>query len=501
MSLSGWREETSFRQYTTENLGMNAKEQNSGTRIDNRSHKVSRRALLGGVAAGVAFSVVPRHVLGGQGHTAPSDKISLGLIGLGGQGHVNLFNFLQMQDVQVTSVCDVNREGPGYISWDWMEGKERKLGGREPARRLVNKHYAEQRGQSTFRGCTAYADYRELLEREAVDAVMVATPDHTHAVIVMAALKKGKHVYCEKPLAYTVHEARALTEAARRAKVATQLGNQGQASEEARLTQEIILDGAIGAVREVHVNRGACFWDPPAWGGNRPPDQPPVPEGLDWDRWLGPAPVRPYHPAYHPWRWRDWWDFGTGPLGDMGCHILSTVFKALQLRHPDRVVAECAETGPEVYPRRFRVTYAFPARDGMPPLTLVWHDEGYDPPRPEGLEPGRPLTSPIYVGDEGTMMDYLLIPESRRKAYGKPPRVLPRSPGQYREWIDACRGGTPAGSDFVNHSGLLTETALLGNIAIRTGKALDWDGPNLKITNDESANRFLHRDYRDGWTL
>ena len=185
----------------------------------------------------------------------------------------------------------------------------------------------------------------------------------------------------------------------------------------------------------------------------------------------------------------------------MGCHILSTVFKALQLRPPDRVVAECAEAGPEVYPRRFRVTYAFPARDGMPPLTLIWHDEGYDPPRPEGLEPGRPLTSPIYVGDEGTMMDYLLIPESRRKAYGKPPRVLPRSPGQYREWIDACRGGTPAGSDFVNHSGLLTETALLGNIAIRTGKALDWDGPNLKITNDESANRFLHRDYRDGWTL
>ena len=480
---------------------MNTEIQDSRNRIENRSHKVSRRALLRGLAAGVAFSVVPRHVLGGQGHTAPSEKIGLGLIGLGGQGHVNLFNFLQMEDVQVASVCDVNREVPGYISWNWMQGTEQKLGGREPARRLVNEHYAKQRGRSTFRGCTAYTDYRELLEREDVDAVMVATPDHTHAVIVMAALKQGKHVYCEKPLAYTVREARALTEAARRAKVATQLGNHGQASEKARLTQEVILHGAIGAVREVHINLGARFWNPPAWGGNRPPDEPPVPRGLDWDRWLGPAPVRPYHLAYHPWRWRDWRDFGTSPLGDMGCHVLSTVFKALKLRHPDRVEAECVEIGPEVYPRRFKVTYTFPARDGMPPLTLIWHDEGYDPPRPEALEPGRPLTSPIYVGDEGTMMDYLLIPESRRKAYGKPPRVLPRSPGQYREWIDACRDGTSAGSDFVNHSGLLTEIPLLGNIAMRTGKALDWDGPNLKITNDEAANRYLHRDYRDGWTL
>ena len=480
---------------------MNTEKQDSRNRIENRSHKVSRRTVLGGLAAGAAFSVVPRYVLGGQGHTAPSDKTSLGLIGLGGQGHVNLFNFLQMEDVQVTSVCDVNHEGPGYISWNWMQGTEQKLGGREPARRLVNEHYTKQRGRSTFRGCTAYADYRELLEREHVDAVMVATPDHTHAVIVMAALKKGKHIYCEKPLAYTVREARALTEAARRAKVATQLGNHGQASEKARLTQEVILDGAIGAVRKVHINLGARFWDPPAWGGKRPSDEPPVPEGLDWDRWLGPAPVRPYHPAYHPWRWRDWRDFGTSPLGDMGCHVLSTVFKALKLRYPDRVEAECVEIGPEVYPRRFKVTYTFPARDGMPPLALIWHDEGYKPPRPEALEPGRPLMSPIYVGDKGTMMDYLLIPEPRRKAYGKPPRVLPRSPGQYREWIDACRGGPPAGSDFVNHSGLLTETPLLGNIAIRTGKVLDWDGPNLKITNDEAANRYLHRDYRDGWTL
>lgn len=462
--------------------------------------ETTRREFLAGVAAGAAFTFVPRHVLGGQDHTAPSDKISLGLIGLGGQGHVNLFNFLQMADVQVTSVCDVNRQGGGYISWNWMKGTDQKLGGREPARRLVNEHYAKQTGRRVYRGCAAYEDYRELLDKEDLDAVMVATPDHTHAVIVMAALKRGKHVYCEKPLAYTVHEVRVLTEAACRAKVATQLGNHGQASEKARLTQEVILDGAIGAVREVHVNLGRRFWDPPAWG-QRPPDKPPVPKGLDWDRWLGPAPVRPYHPAYHPWRWRDWWDFGTSPLGDMGCHVLSTVFKALKLRYPTRIEAECQTRGPEVCPRIFKVQYQFPAHDGMPPLKLIWHDEGYDAPRPATLEPGGRLMSPIYVGDEGTMMDYLLIPDSRRKAYGRPPRVLPRSPGQYREWINACRGETAAGSDFVNHSGLLTETPLLGNIAMRTGKVLEWDGPNMKITNDETANRYLHRDYRDGWTL
>ena len=294
---------------------------------------ISRRKFLGGVAAGTAFTMVPRIVLGRKGHVPPSDKTTLALIGMGGQGHVNLFNFLQMDEVQVVAVCDVNREGGGYISWNWMEGKEQKLGGREPARRLVDEHYAKQKGLGEYKACKAYADFRELLEREDVDAVMVATPDHTHAVVTMAAIKQGKHVYCEKPLAYSVYETRQITEAARRAKVATQLGNHGQATEEARLVQEFILDGAIGHVREVHVVLGPRFWDPPA-SGNRPAETPPVPDGLDWDLWLGPAPERPYHPAYHPWRWRDWRDFGTSPLGDMGCHVLSTVFKTLELAYP-----------------------------------------------------------------------------------------------------------------------------------------------------------------------
>jgi predicted dehydrogenase len=474
---------------------MNKCKNQTGHGHKSNAYRLSRRRFLGSMGAAAAFTLVPRAVLGGEGQTAPSDKTTLACIGLGGQGHVDLYNFLQIDQVQVAAVCDVNRQGGGYISWDWMQGKDQKLGGREPARRLVDEHYAKLKGVGEYKACRAYADYRELLEREDADAVVIATPDHTHAVVTMAALAKRKHVYCEKPLAYTVKETRQVTEAARRAGVATQLGNQGQATEEARLTQEIILDGAIGAVRQVHVVLGSRFWDPPA-GAGRPTETPPVPEGLDWDLWLGPAPSRPYHPAYHPWRWRDWWDFGTGPLGDMGCHILSTVFKALKLQYPVSVEATCPQIGPEVYPRSFKVQYEFPAREGMPPVTLTWHDSGFTPPRPEDLEPGRSIQSPIYVGDKGTMMNYLLIPETKRKAYGPAPKVLPRSPGQYHEWVNACRGGAPAGSDFIKHSGLLTETPLLGNIAMRVGKKLLWDGPNMKITNDPAANQFLHREYR-----
>ncbi|MBM4025620.1 MAG: Gfo/Idh/MocA family oxidoreductase [Planctomycetes bacterium] len=464
------------------------------------SQQTSRREFLGQVAAATTFAIVPRHVLGGAGQVPPSAKTTVACIGLGGQGHIDLFNLLALDEVQMVAVCDVHREGSGYISWEWMQGTDRRTGGREPARRRVDEHYAAKKQTGSYRGCNAYADYRELLEKEDVDAVVVATPDHTHAVIAMAAIRRGKHVYCEKPLSYSVYEARQIAEAARQAKVATQLGNQGQATEEARVVQEYILDGAIGPVREVHVGLGKRFWDPPVWG-SRPPETPPMPEGLDWDLWLGPAPARPYHSAYHPWRWRDWRDFGTSPLGDMGCHTLSTVFKALKLTYPTSVKAECIELGPDVHPRQFRVRYEFPARDGMPPVTLAWHDEGFQPPRPKDLESGRSVSGVVFLGEQGTLMGHRLVPESKMKSYGRPPKVLPRSPGQYKEWVDACRGGPPAGSDFVTHSGLLTETPLLGNIAMRLGRKLAWDGPNLKFTNDPAANEHLHRKYRDGWTL
>lgn len=479
---------------------MKAPEHSTKSPLGRDADGISRRAFLGQVAAAAAVTVVPRHVLGGPAHVAPSDKITLAGIGMGGQGLQNMEAFLQFPKVQVVAVCDVNRESGGYLSWTWGEGKERKTAGREPARRVVEAHYAEQKRSGTYAGCKAYTDFRELLARERVDAVMVATPDHSHAAITMAALKLGKHVYCEKPLTYSVQEARQVAEAARRAGVATQLGNQGQASEEARLTCEFIGDGAIGPVHEVHVSSPARFWAWPTWEG-RPADTPAVPDGLDWNLWLGPAPERPYHPAYCPWTWRNWWDFGTGLLGDLGCHKLSTVFKALKLGHPTSVEACSTKVDSEIYPLGVIARYEFPARGGMPPLTLTWYDGGLGPARPKELEPDRGTEDVLYIGEKGTLMGHRLIPEPKMKTYGRPPKTLPRSVGHHKEWVDACRGGPPAGANFVDHGGLLTEACLLGNVALHAGRKLSWDGPNMRVTNDEEANRLLHREYRKGWTL
>jgi len=460
----------------------------------------SRRRFLQLTATAAAFAVVPRHVLGGPGQVAPSAKLTIAGIGLGGQGLQNMVAFQAMPEVQVVAVCDVNREGGGYISWNWSEGKEAQKCGREPARRLMDESYAKQQPSGQYRGCKAYADYRELLAKEDVDGVMIATPDHTHAVITMAALKKGKHVYCEKPLTWSIEEARLVTEAARRAKVATQCGNQGQATESARTTREIIADGAIGAVHEVQVWSPARFWSWPAWDG-RPTDTPPVPDGFDWDLWLGPAPFRPYHPAYHPWTWRNWLDFGTGLLGDLGLHKLSTVFKALNLGHPISVEASSTKLSNETFPLGEIVRYEFPARGNMPPVTLTWSDGGLKPARPPELDPDDPLRDIIYIGDQGKLMGDRLIPDSRMEKYKRPAKTLPRSPGHHQEWIAACRGGAPAGSNFLDHSGPLTEICLLGNLAVRTQKKLLWDGVNQRITNDASANKLLRRDYRQGWSL
>ena len=459
-----------------------------------------RQFLRAASLAATAFTVVPRRVLGGAGVVAPSERLTLAGIGVGGQGTQNLATFQMLPQVQVVAVCDVNRESSGYLSWNWSEGREAQVCGREPARRMIEGAYAKQQPSGAWRGCRAYADYRELLEKEDVDAVMVATPDHTHAVITMAALKRGKHVYCEKPLTWSVAEARSVAEAARQAGVATQCGNQGQATESARVTQEILADGVIGPVREVHVWYGARFWSWPTWEG-RPPETPPVPEGLDWDLWLGPARHRPYHPAYHPWTWRNWRDFGTGLLGDLGLHKLSTVFKALKLGHPVSVEGSATKLSSETFPLGELVRFEFPARGAMPPVTLCWYDGGLKPPRPPELEEDEPIRDVIYVGDRGKLMGERLIPESRMDTYRLPAKTLPRSPGQLEEWVAACRGGPPAGSNFIDHSGLVTEVCLLGNIAVRSDKKLQWDGAKMEFTNDRAANQLLRREYRPDWTL
>jgi predicted dehydrogenase len=436
----------------------------------------SRRGFITAASAAAAFTIVPRHVLG-AGQTPPSEKLNIAGIGVGGMGFVDLQNAARSHNV--VAICDVDQ-----------------------------RHLA--RDSQTFPNVKRYVDFRQMLDtRKDIDAVMIATPDHLHAFATMAALKAGKHVYCEKPLTHSVAEARAIANAAKEAKVATQMGNQGQASEEARFVWEMILDGAIGTVREIHAwsNRKP---DISPRGIARPKDSPPVPSTLDWDRWLGPAQPRPYHPCYLPFAWRGWWDFGTGVLGDIGCHQLSTAFKALKLGHPTSVEA-CStnwqlsdEISKETAPLSSIVRYNFPAEGTRPPVQIIWYDGGMKPPRPEQLEPDRRFGQDdgiMYVGDKGIILDHRLIPEKRAQEYGKPPRVLPRSPGHYQEWFDACKGGKPAGANFVDHAAHLAEVVLLGNIAIRTNQKILWDGPNMRITNSAEANAYVNPPYREGWKL
>ena len=458
---------------------------------------ISRRQFLGGATAAVtAFTIVPRHVLGGAGHTPPSEKLNIAGIGTGGRGAGNI---AEVSSENIVALCDVDAPRAAPIFDKYPKAKK-------------------------------YHDFRVMLEKEDknIDAVIVSTPDHTHAVASMMAIRMGKHVYCEKPLAHSIHEARLLAEAARQAKVATQMGIQGHAGEGIRLLCEWIWDGAIGPVRQVHTwtDRPLGWWPQ---GIDRPGDTPPVPSTLRWDLWLGPAPYRPYHPVYVPFRWRGWWDFGTGALGDMGIHNFSPIFWALKLGHPrsveasstlnttgrmydvrsNRIITGNANT--ETYPSASVVHYEFGARGDMPPVKLTWYDGGLMPPRPKELEESRRLGDDdggtVFVGDKGKIhapgycaASPRLIPESKMKAYKLPPKAIPRSIGHHKEWLQACKGGKPAGSNF-DFAGPLTEAVLLGNIAIRMGKKLYWDGPNMKITNVPEANEYVRRQYRQGWSL
>jgi hypothetical protein len=437
--------------------------------------KLSRRNFMSSAAAAAAFTIVPRNVLGGAGNTSPSEKLNIAGIGVAGRGAGDIG---EVSSENIVALCDVDfRHAAGTF-----------------------KEYPKAR---------QYRDFRKMLDKENknIDAVVVATPDHTHAVAAMTAIKMGKHVYCEKPLAHDIYEVRQLTEAAREHKVATQLGNQGQASESTRLVCEFIWDGAIGPVREVH---SWCNRPISPRGLDRPKDTPPVPEGLSWDLWLGTAPERPYHPCYLPFTWRGWWDFGTGVLGDIGCHQFVSIFRALKLGYPTSVEACTSGVNSETAPLASLVRYEFPARGDMPPVKLTWYDGGLMPPRPAELEDGRRFGSAddnLYVGDKGKMLSHRLIPEAKMKEYKQPPKTLPRSPGHHKEWIGACKGGPPAGSNF-EASGPMAEVVLLGNIAVRMsqqlyekGLKLYYDGPNMRITNLPEANKYIQREYRKGWTL
>jgi len=444
------------------------------------SPAISRRAFIGGSAAAAAMTIVPVSVLGGPGRTAPSDKLNIAGIGVGGQGRWDIDN---VSSQNIVALCDV----------DWDRAAD------------TFKSYPKAR---------KYRDFRVMLEKEkGIDAVVVATPDHNHAVASMTAIKMGKHVYCEKPLTRTVREARAVAEAAAEAGVATQMGNQGMAFEGNRLINEWIWDGAIGPVREVHAwsdrptHNGELFW---AQGVDRPKDTPAVPSTLDWDLWLGPAPERPYHQAYHPGVWRCWWDFGCGMMGDRGAHTLDPVFWALKLGHPTSVEAASLELNPDTHPIASIVTYRFPARGDLPPVKLTWYD-GLRAPRPMELEDGRQLGNveggALFKGNKGKLMAGVygegarLIPESRMKEYEPPSKTIPRVPDSHeQDWVRACKEGRPAGADF-EYSGLLTEVCLLGNVARRVDARIEWDPVNMKVTNMPEANKYVRTQYREGWSL
>jgi predicted dehydrogenase len=361
---------------------------------------------------------------------------------------------------------------------------------------------------SKFPKAKRYKDFRKMLDEmhKEIDAVVVATPDHTHAIASVSAMRLGKHVYCEKPLTWSIYEARVMRKVAMEQGVMTQMGNQGAASDGTRQAIEIIQSGAIGHVREVHV-----WTDRPIWpqGIERPKDTPPVPPHLDWDLWIGPAPYRPYHPAYHPFRWRGWWDFGTGALGDIGCHSIYMPFVALKL---DMVIsegmsfsveAESSGHNRETFPKWSIIRYEFPERGTLPPLKLVWYDGGKKPPKELLMGEPMPDNGVLLVGDKGTMFGtWKLLPANQFKDFRPPEPKLPRSPGHQKEWINACKGEGPKPmSNFVDYASYLTEIVLAGNLALWIGGRIEWDSGKMEARGCPEVSHLVRREYRKGWTL
>jgi predicted dehydrogenase len=491
--------------------------------------KMSRRAVLGAAA----FTIVPRHVLG-RPFVPPSDRITLATIGLGRQGQAVTMSLLPRPEVQVVAVCDVNRGSKDYMEYSdnallkqarslmgagyekWAEdlatpgrvqltrefSSSLGMGGREPARRVIEGYYSAKK-ESAYKGCSAYADYRELLEKEKdLDGVYIATPDHWHATIAIAAMRKKKAVLCQKPMAHSIGEARRMAAVARETKVATGLPVNNPSTENTKLIASWIADGAIGQVREVHNWSSRPYWPQ---GVDRPRDVQPVPDGLDWDMWLGPAPERPFHHAYLPFVWRGWYDFGCGSFGDMGCYSFAGVFKILDLAPPLVVEASSSESFDETYPKSSIVHLDFPAKSGRGPVHMSWYDGFLKPTRPAGLAPvdakrfAHGEEGIMYVGDKGLILAGFngdqpkLYPESKK--YTAPP---PRRGGGGGEggpaidqWLAAIKGGPASLTSFEVQSPV-TEAFLLGCISQRLpGERLEWDTAAGRITSSEKANKYL----------
>jgi len=443
-----------------------------------------RKFLKQSVATGIGFWVAGG--LTPSVSRAANEQLNIACIGVGGKGSSDTSGASKVGNI--VALCDIDEN---------VLGKK-----------------AEQHPKAK-----KFHDFRKMLHEleKSIDAVVVSTPDHTHAPASMMALKMKKHVYCQKPLTHTVFEARRLREVAKEMGVCTQMGNQGTAADGLREAVEVIQSGGIGSVREAHVWTNRPIWPQAPKLTSRPKEEP-VPEHVHWEEWLGPAPFRPYGKGYHPFAWRGFWDFGTGALGDMACHTANMAFMALKLGHPTSVVAECGEINSETYPGWAKITFEFPAREGMAPVKFIWYEGKRDDKKmlpPEELAKGKKMegSGSLLVGDKGVLFSpndygsqYFLLPETDFEGYKKPEKTLPRNnkgdDGMKLEWAQAIKAGKPsiAMSNF-DYAGLLTETILLGNVAMRAGKKLEFDGPSLKFTNDRSANKLLHYEYRNGWTL
>ena len=440
-------------------------------RTDN-GERMTRRACLKKAAAGL--TILPAGLARGY---AANERLDIGVIGLAGMGGADARTLNKLGE-NVAALCDVDSS-------------------------VLEKRGAE------YPKAAKYTDFRKMIAKEKLDGVVVATPDHAHAYISVWAMKHGRHVYCQKPLTQTVHEARVMASVAAEMKVITQMGTQSSADRRNLGQVELIQSGALGEITEVHVAT-----DRPVWpqGYDRPPGEDAVPRSLDWDLWLGPAPERPFNHAYLPVVWRGWYDFGCGALGDMGCYSFDTIFRVLKLEAPTSVEASSSERYDETLPLASIVYFNFPARGDLPPVRLTWYDGGLLPARPEGWPEGRPISGEqgeglLFIGDKGTILcrfsggNPTLIPEAAMKAYKQPPKTLPRSPGNDREWLDACKGSkTRPGANF-EFSGVVTETLLLGNVALRAGERLIWDRANLKVVNVVSSEPHISPERRSGWAL
>jgi predicted dehydrogenase len=499
------------------------------------ANEFNRRSFLGTTVATSVVTIVPRHALGGAGHVAPNDKITLGYIGMGTQGFREIGALLENPQVQIVSVCDPNTDSNDYVEWgkhgirnlirrylgdpSWRANDDGCPGGREVGRAVVDGYYARERQTEKFKSCTAYADFREMFEQEKdLDAVKVMTPDHLHATIAIAAMNKGLHVVMHKPIANRLYEGRLVIETAQKTKAATHLLAYGSGRMNG-LIAESIKAGAIGTLREIHNWTNRPVW--PQYS-RIPTDTPPIPKGLDWDLWLGPAVDRPFHPHYTHTVFRGWYDFGGGSMADMGIYSLWPIFAALNLGVPESAQAwathacmienNVSRTIPNdfSYPLACCLRFRFAAHNGMAPLDLFWYDGGMKPRLPVELEAydvQMQREGILFVGDQATILAgfHGQSPRIFAKGKSKPFSVETQTDSgriakRQDHWLAEIQGSDPSPGSFLNAASI-TDTVNLGTVALRAGSKVMFDSDNMKITNVADANKYLLREYRSGWEL